>query len=174
MADDDLPGLDDEEEPASAPKPKAPPKKRHEPAGSTAPKAEGPSKWFRGWGKAGESVGTKEARDCLYYVHRSQAAILGSQAFNPFAPRLGEPLTRESFDVAGDQFAHIANHVFPPLRLLMRISPPIVLAGELVRIQRQILEETSPDGWFSRRFRQPQADPTYPYVVPEPGFEQAS
>jgi hypothetical protein len=47
----------------------------------------------------------------------------------------------------------------------------VVLAGELVRIQRQILEETSPDGWFRRRFRQPQADATYPYVVPD--LEQA-
>jgi len=171
MADDDLPGLD-EEEPAAAPKPKAPTKKRSEPAGSTAPKADGPSKLLRGLGKLGEPVSPKECRDGLFYLHRSEAALINSQPFNPFAPRLGEPLTKESFDVAGDQLAHVSNHMFPLARPLLRIIPPVVLAGELVRIQRQILEETSPDGWFSRRFRQPQADPTYPYVVPD--LEQAS
>ena len=170
MADDDLPGLDDEE---PTPKPKAPPKKRGEPAGSTTTKAEGPSKLLRGLGRMGEPVSPKEARDGLYYSERSLAALIGSQAFNPYAPRQGEHLTREDFDVAGDQLAHVANHIFPPARLLLRATPPLVLAGELVRINRQILEEAE-GGWFGRwrQSRQPQADQTYPYVVP--GFEQAN
>jgi hypothetical protein len=169
---EDWPGLDEEER-AAAPKPKAPTKKRGEPAGSTATKAEGPSKLLRGLGRVGEPVSPKECRDGLFYSERSFAAIIGSQAFNPFAPRQGEPLTKESFDVAGDQLAHVANHIFPPLRLLLRATPPLVLAGELVRINRQILEETE-DGWFGRwrQSRQAtQAEQTYPYVVP--GFEQA-
>lgn len=171
MAEDDLPGQDEEEQPA--PRPKAPPKKRSEPSGSTAPKADGPSKLLKRLGRVGEPVSPRECRDGLYYSERSLAAIIGSQAFNPFAPWQGEPLTRESFDVAGDQLAHVANHIFPPLRLLLRATPPLVLAGELVRINRQILEEVPEGGWFDRFRRQPaQADQTYPYVMPD--LEQTS
>jgi hypothetical protein len=96
---------------------------------------------------AGEPLGEREATDQLKYAHVGLAKIMRSEV------DLDE--LDEEFEVAGKNYAYVANHLWTPLRLIVRFVAPLVLLGALVAIWAAILSETpwvhGIRGWWQRR-----------------------
>jgi len=97
--------------------------------------------------KAGEPLGEREATDQLKYAHVGIAKILRSEI------DLDE--LDEEFEVAGKNYAYTANHVWTPLRIIIRFVAPLVLLGALVAIWAAIISETpwvhGIRRWWTRR-----------------------
>jgi len=97
--------------------------------------------------KAGEPISEREATDQLKYAHVGIAKILRSEA------DLDE--LDEEFEVAGKNYAYVANHLWTPLRVIIRFVAPLVLLGALVAIWAVMIAETpwmhGIRGWWRRR-----------------------
>ncbi len=97
--------------------------------------------------KAGEPLGEREATDQLKYAHVGIAKILRSEI------DLDE--LDEEFEVAGKNYAYTANHLWTPLRVIIRFVAPLVLLGALVAIWIAIIQETpwihGIRNWWTRR-----------------------
>jgi len=96
---------------------------------------------------AGEPLGEREATDQLKYAHVGVAKIMRSTI------DLDE--LDDEFEVAGKNYAYVANHLWTPLRLIIRFVAPLVLLGALVAIWAAIISETpwvhGIQRWWQRR-----------------------
>ncbi len=116
--------------------------------------------------KAGEPLGEREATDQLFYAHVGLAKVLRSDI------DLHE--LDEEFEVAGKNYAYVANHLWTPLRVVIRFVAPLVLFAALVMIWGAIIVQTpwihSLRNWWSRRGdeRADQAPPAPPQAPAEP------
>jgi len=111
--------------------------------------------------KAGEPLGEREATDQLFYAHVGLAKVLRSDI------DLHE--LDEEFEVAGKNYAYVANHLWTPLRVVIRFVAPLVLFAALVMIWGAIIAETSwihgIRNWWSRRGEE-QGEQTPPPPAP--------
>jgi hypothetical protein len=124
--------------------------------------------------KAGEPIGEREATDQLKYAHVGIAKILRSEV------DLDE--LDDEFEVAGKNYAYVANHLWTPLRVIIRFVAPLVLLGALVVIWAAMIAETpwmhGVRGWWQRRGEEaeqpaePAAPPARPTVVSESPAEE--
>jgi len=129
---------------------------------------------------AGEPLGEREATDQLKYAHVGVAKIMRSSI------DLDE--LDEEFEVAGKNYAYVANHLWTPLRLIIRFVAPLVLLGALVAIWAAIISETpwmhGIQRWWQRRGEEEeqaraaaaapeQPAPPRPHVVGEQPAEAA-
>src|SRR5712691_8650009 len=76
--------------------------------------------------KAGEPLGEREATDQLKYAHIGIAKVLRSE--------LDLDELDEEFEIAGKNYAYVANHLWTPLRVVIRFVAPLVLFAALVMI----------------------------------------
>lgn len=110
---------------------------------------------------AGDAIGPKEATDQLFYGHLAMAKVMRS--------KLGDKDTMqrelgEEFDIAGTNFAYVANHIWTPLRVMIRVIAPLVLIACLVVIWGSIVAGTTwvdslRDWWRNGRGEKPAASP---------------
>jgi hypothetical protein len=112
----------------------------------------------------GEALSPGEAESQLFWGHVGLAKAIRSD--------IDMEELRPEFHVAGENYAYVANHIWPPLRVVIRFIAPIVLAAVLVVIWGRIIAATpwvsSVRDWWQRR-RQP--DESAP---PPPPARQAS
>jgi len=118
--------------------------------------------------KAGEPLGEREATDQLFYAHVGLAKVLRSD--------IDLHQLDEEFEVAGKNYAYVANHLWTPLRVIIRFVAPLVLFAALVMIWGAILAETTwihgIRNWWSRRGEE-NVEPTAPPQTPQPAAASA-
>ncbi len=86
------------------------------------------------WSLMGEPLSPHEAERQLFYGHVAIGKALRSQ-WNP------EEL-REEFQVAGENYAFVANKMWTPLRVIIRFIAPVVLVAVLLVIWGEMLTAT--------------------------------
>jgi hypothetical protein len=74
----------------------------------------------------GEPLSPGEAERQLYYGHLAIAKVIRSKV------DLSE--LKEEFEVAGENYAFVANHIWTPLRVVIRFIAPVVLVAALLAI----------------------------------------
>jgi hypothetical protein len=124
--------------------------------------------------KAGESLGAQEAEEQLYHAHVAVAKVMRS--------KVDMAELKEEFEVAGESYATVANHIWTPLRVMIRLIAPLVLAGALIAIWAAILAETPwvqrLGAWWANRDQEEAPPPApeqpqqaRPHVVQEPTIQ---
>ena len=113
----------------------------------------------------GEPLSASEAKEQLLWGHVGLAKVL--RADIDVAAELDE-----EFTVAGKNYALVANHVFPPLRVAIRFIAPVVLVAVMIVIWGHIIAATPwvdriRDWWQRRHEDEQPAAVTAPYVVPD-------
>ena len=108
----------------------------------------------------GEPLSASEAKEQLLYAHIGIAKVIRSEVdFDELD---------EEFTVAGKNYAHVANHIWPPLRVVIRFVAPVVLVAVLLVIWGHMIAATPWVGnirdWWQRR-RADEEQPVRPHVV---------
>jgi hypothetical protein len=115
--------------------------------------------------KMGEPLSPKEATDQLFYAHVGIAKVIQSE--------IDLHDLDEEFRVAGENYAYVANHMWTPLRVVIRFVAPIVLLAALLMIWGAMLAATPwmarvRDWWSRRRETEPEMQ-AVPQVVVDQG-----
>lgn len=122
----------------------------------------------------GEPLSAAEAKEQLLWGHIGLAKVI--RADIDLAAELDE-----EFTVAGKNYALVANHVFPPLRVALRFIAPVVLVAVMLVIWGHMIAATPwvdrIRDWWQRRHEDEQPE-TRPYVMhqtePTSGTYQAA
>ena len=91
------------------------------------------------WSTLGEPLSPHEAERQLFYAHKGIAMAMRSQ--------VDLDGMKEEFEVAGENYAFVANKMWPPLRVMIRFVAPVVLVAVLVGIWAAMIAATP---WWTR------------------------
>lgn len=107
------------------------------------------------WSTMGEPLSPHEAERQLFYAHKGIAMAIRSD--------VDLEAMKEEFEVAGENYAFVANKMFPPLRVMIRFVAPLVLAAVLIGIWVAMIAATPwwrrVGEWWVRRGEQPEQPP---------------
>lgn len=120
------------------------------------------------WSTLGEPLSPHEAERQLYWAHVGLGKVIRSD--------LVMSELKEEFEVAGENYAFVANKMWPPLRIMIRFVAPVVLVAVLLVIWGTMIAHTPWMSrlrqWWENRGRQEQAEqPVYetpPFEVVQP------